>query len=457
LLSLLLIGGIVIYIFEDTYVKTVAKDAVLQENSYDVQTLINEYKFPNDEISELDFNNLKSMLSKYKYQLYLSDGHKRFYTNLYHGQFETLELIKQEISYSNKSKLYVWEDKSIITKNSSNISIIAIHESDGVFKLNRGTFEILILSFLIVGIGSILFIMLISRIFTLRLVNQIMIPIQKIIEGAGRIEKGNLEEPIIYEGEDEFVMVCNSFNKMQESLKAGIEKNTAYEKARTDMISGISHDLRTPLTSVKGYIKGVKDGVANTPEKQENYLNIAYKKACDMDVLLQKLFFFSKLETGNMPLYPVRTNLLSFMEEFIQNNEEYYKENNLFIHLNFQEQNIFVMIDAEQIRRVIDNILDNSIKYRIDDIVNVIIEIRRSNSFVTITIKDDGQGVPHEKLSHIFEQFYRADEARSGKKVGNGLGLYIIKYIVEQHGGWVAAKNQDGLMIEINLPLSNQS
>jgi Signal transduction histidine kinase len=452
---LLLIGGTVISLFEDTYYKTLAKDAILQENAYDVQTLINGYSFHNNKVTEADYNNLKNMLAKYDYQIFLNDGSKRFYSNLFHNQKETLELLRPKITFSTKSVLYVWEDKTVITRKDSYFNIIAIHSAEkyGIFKLNKGTFELLILSFLIVGIGSILVILLISWFFTLKLVNQIMVPIQKLIDGAERIEQGNLDEPILYEGEDEFERVCKSFNKMQESLKAGIEKNAAYEKARTDMISGISHDLRTPLTSVKGYIKGMQDGIANTPEKQEKYLNIAYKKACDMDVLLQKLFYFSKLETGNMPLYPVRTDFVTFLEEFVKENNEYYRENKLEVSLSIQDQNLNVQIDKEQISRVISNIMENSIKYRIHDKINVIMEIKRSDANVIFTITDDGEGVPEEKLSHLFEQFYRVDEARNGKSIGNGLGLYISKYIVEQHGGSISARNNVGLSIEIILPV----
>lgn len=455
LFTLLLIGGSVIYIFEDTYYKTFEKDAILQEYAYEVQSLVDQYPFQNNTVTETDFNTLKDSLSRYNYQLYLSGGGRNHYDNLYHNQKETLELFKPRITSSDKSLLYVWEDKTIITRKSDSFNLIAIHNAGkyGLFKLDRGTFELLILSFLFVGIGSILVIMFISRFFTRRLVNQIMIPIQKLTKGAERIEQGNLDEGVSYGGETEFETVFHSFNKMQKSLKAGLEKNAAYEKARTDMISGISHDLRTPLTSVKGYIKGMKDGIANTPEKQENYLNIAYKKACDMEILLQKLFYFSKLETGNMPIYPVRTDLIVFLKEFIKENQEHYKENGLEMTLSLPEEDCFVQMDKEQMSRVLDNIIDNSIKYRSHNEVHVMTEVKRTNSHVILTITDDGEGVPEDKLPHLFEQFYRADEARSGKKIGNGLGLYISKYIVEQHEGTISARTKGGLSIEIVLPL----
>lgn len=462
LFALLLIGGTVIYIFEDTYVRTFSEEAVLQENAYDVQTFINQYNLAGGTLTADGLKQLNSKLEKYDYQLYVSKGNKKIFSDLLHNQIETLEILKSKISYGEKSALYVWEDKTIIAKKlTGNISVydlIAIHsaEKSGLFKLNRGTFELLILSFLVVGICAIPVIMLISRFFTHNLVNQIMIPIKKLEEGAGRIEQGNLDEPVTYESDDEFKRVFRAFNNMQESLKEGMEQNAAYEKARTDLISGISHDLRTPLTSVKGYIKGVKDGVANTPEKQEKYLDIAYKRACDMDVLLQRLFYYSKLKTGNMPLFPVRINFVLFLKDIIRENSEYYKENNLEIILSVKEGNHNVKIDKEQMNRVIANIIENSIKYRAHDKVEIMMEIGENDGEVILSITDNGAGVPDEKLPHLFEQFYRADDARSSKKIGSGLGLYISKYIVEEHGGSISAKNNGGLSIVIVLPKSEE-
>ncbi len=463
LLALLIIGSSVIYIFEDTYDSTLSISTKLEKNAYNVQTLLNQYNVNNETFTDSDFDTLNTKLGQYDYQLYITNTNNSIlFSNIHHNQNETLEVLLPGISYTDKSEVYVWEDKTMVAiklEAGSNIyDIIAINSSDkdGIFKLSRGTFESLILSFLIVGVGSILMIMSISRFFTQRLVNQIMIPIKKLINGAERIEQGNLDEPIIYNGEDEFEMVCGSFNKMQESLKAGMEKNAAYEKARTDLVSGISHDLRTPLTSVKGYIKGVKDGIANTPEKLELYLDIAYKKACDMDVLLQKLFYFSKLETGNMPLNFVKTHFADFLKEYIRENDEFYKEKNLDITLEITGDNHDIKIDKEQISRVISNIIDNSIKYQIHEAIYIAMKVESYEDKEILTITDDGEGVPEEKLPHLFEQFYRADEARSSKKVGSGLGLYISKYIVEQHGGIIAAKNDGGLSIVISLPKGDE-
>ena len=177
------------------------------------------------------------------------------------------------------------------------------------FSTDRRVFQLFLLLFITIGAFVILAILLASRMFTKKLVRQIMEPVDQLAAAASRIESGDLTQPVVYLRDDEFRNVCDSFNQMQRHLKEGMEQNAAYEKARTEMISGISHDLRTPLTSVKGYIKGLQDGVANTEEKRRQYLDIAYSCACDMEGLLAKLFYYSKLETGNMPFYKQKTDM----------------------------------------------------------------------------------------------------------------------------------------------------
>ena len=166
-----------------------------------------------------------------------------------------------------------------------------------------------------------------------------------------------------YDGQDEFTAVCAAFEHMQQHLLQEREKNAAYERARTDLVAGISHDLRTPLTSVKGYIKGLRDGVANTPAKQAQYLDIAYRKACDMDVLLQRLFYFSKLETGNLPLFPVRADLGEFVRGFVRDTAGDLEQRGGKFLVKGAPAPHLVRIDTEQMYRVLTNLTDNAVRY----------------------------------------------------------------------------------------------
>lgn len=313
----------------------------------------------------------------------------------------------------------------------------------------------------VVGIIFIIGTLFLNNFITKKLINELMKPLDLLNVATERIANGDYDEPINYPNEDEFTFVCNNFDKMQKILKQEREKNLAYEKARVDMISGLSHDLRTPLTSIKGFIKGIIDGVANTPEKQQRYLQIAYNKTCDMDVLISNIFEFSKIQTGNMPTFLQKTNMDSFICNYINKKKIELEENNNIIqystNINKNEE-LLCLIDQEQITRVIDNIIENSVKYAFTQELEIKINLAKmqvNNEFyASLTVADNGVGIDETKIPYIFEQFYRGDEARGTNQDGSGLGLYICKYLVEAQGGKIVACNNAGLQIQIMLPLS---
>lgn len=317
------------------------------------------------------------------------------------------------------------------------------------------------ISFAIVSIFFIIGNVLLNNFITKKLIKSLSKPLDLLNVATDRVSNGDYEEPINYPLNDEFTYVCNNFDKMQATLKEQKEKNEAYERARIDMISGISHDLRTPLTSIKGFIKGIIDGVADTTDKQTRYLQIAYDKSCDMDVLISKMFEFSKIETGNMPIFLQKTNLDMFVYDYIERKKLELDEKNILIEYsnNINEgEELICVIDRERIDRVIDNIIENSIKYSDSDTLKIkfYIEKIKNNDglYAKLTISDNGVGVLEEKIRYIFDQFYRADEARGSEKDGSGLGLYICKYLVESCGGKIDAFNNLGLNITIMLPLN---
>ena len=211
----------------------------------------------------------------------------------------------------------------VIGMRSGPYTILAMNEPNmpKVFGRQRVQTEAVLPSVLIIGATAIVVILLLSMLSTHFQLKHILRPVNALTDAARRIESGDYSHPVDYKGQDEFTAVCAAFEHMQQHLLREREKNAAYERARTDLVAGISHDLRTPLTSVKGYIKGLRDGVANTPVKQKQYLDIAYRKACDMELLLQRLFDFSRLETGGMPFFPERADLGDFARRFARENE----------------------------------------------------------------------------------------------------------------------------------------
>lgn len=453
LVTFLGINGALINSFQNEYINVEISKAKLNDNVYEVQSL-----FEQSTDNMLDYETFSENLSMYDYQLCLLEDGEIVYSNIEEIN-EVIDSI-QSIDWTGEhAKVYSWVFITAVGKsfedNNHEYKLVAINEVNkrAWFEERQGKFKAFILDFILVGFATIIVLLGISQLFTNRLVNRIMKPINKLINASKRIEEGNLKEEISYKGYNEFETVCTSFNQMQQHLLEEQEQIVSYEKARTDMVSGISHDLRTPLTSVKGYIKGLKDGIATTPEKQMQYLDIAYKKACEMDVLLQRLFYFSKMETGNMPFYKNVTDLNQFIRNFVEGSEHDLTTRGVSISFESSEKSQMVSIDIEQMQRVFTNLIENSLKYANTDELQIHISLTQKDGQDVIVISDNGCGVEPDKLPHLFEQFYRGDESRSSKNSeGNGIGLYIAKYIIEAHDGTIAAENDNGFKIIIKLP-----
>ena len=313
--------------------------------------------------------------------------------------------------------------------------------------------EVLTLSLLLSGGAAIVVILLLNTLFTRYQVKKLLQPVDVLTQAARRVEAGDFTQAIDYRRQDEFAAVCAAFNRMQDHLLAEQEKSAAYERSRTDLVAGISHDLRTPLTSVKGYIQGLRDGVAQTPERRRQYIDIAYRRACDMDVLLQRLFYFSMLETGNLPLFLEEADLGDLVARFARETGAELEQAGGRTELTLAPGPHPVSIDAEQLCRVLTNLKDNALRYAGAAPLVLSLSVEAQGDRERLCFADNGQGVAEEALPHLFEQFWRADQARSAKGgEGAGLGLYIVKYIVEAHGGTIRAENRGGLVFEISLP-----
>lgn len=323
-----------------------------------------------------------------------------------------------------------------------------LEEIIGDFTIRRNGFIVL---FLADGILCIAVLVVISQFFTRNLVKHIMKPLELLSDGAKRMKSNDLTQEISYSGDVEFEKVCHTFNDMQKHILMEKEKNYKYEKARTDIIAGISHDLRTPLTAVRGTIKGLMDGVASTPERQNRFLETAYRRTGDMDVLLNQLFYLSKLETGNMPLNLKKIELADFIRSYVNGKQGLLENEQIEIVADIREVTGKALIDPEQLQRIFDNLLENSRKYGEKLPLKTKITLDREKEGFCICFSDNGVGVPENKLPYLFDEFYQVDESRN-RKEGNGLGLYIVKYLIETLGGSVWAENAEGFVVHMELP-----
>lgn len=331
--------------------------------------------------------------------------------------------------------------------------LVAVHfpEEHWIASLLNRSFYVFLLTAFLAGIGAIIILMFLASFVTRRMNRIVMEPVELLVAGAERIKNRNLNEKIIYHGETDFEHVCETFNDMQQTILDDQEQRAKTERARTDMVTGISHDLRTPLTSIQGYIKGVLDGVADTDEKKRMYLKTAYESTEEMNVLLTKLFEFSRIESGQMPFRMVNVDLGEYTAAYTAQKETAADPEALKIRLHMEKPYFTeISLDVEQMRRVFDNLLENSMKYAGVTPVQIDVSIAETEDEVILTWKDNGKGVPQEKLGRIFERFYRCDEARQEK--GSGVGLYVVKYIMERHRGSVQAENENGLKLSLHFP-----
>ena len=247
-------------------------------------------------------------------------------------------------------------------------------------------------------------------------------PLVKLRKATQNIKDGNLDFVLDVEGTDEFAELCRDFEEMRRRLKESAEEKLVLDKENKELISNISHDLKTPITAVKGYVEGIMDGVADTPEKMDRYVRTIYNKTVEMDHLINELAeeVGLELETRGIQL----------------------------CYANYVDSDVQVIADGEQIRRVIHNIISNAIKYmdRGKGMKGIIqIRVKDVGDFVQVEIEDNGKGIAAKDLPYIFDRFYRTDVSRNSAKGGSGIGLSIVRKILEDHGGKVWATSREDI------------
>ena len=426
----------------------IAMDAFNNERVNENAVVIEQYFESLDEAT-FNENQVDIYLDDYEFEFYMSKNGSPLVNKDGIAPFNDNMLIDERTSVvSMMGYTYVTRKINI---NYDTYILMAAAENHSTFFIKPGFF-FNILAYSIITIVIVL--LLTSLYLTRRLSKSIEEPLEKIIRGTNRIKKGNLDEKIIYEKNEyeEFERVCDTFNEMMDQLKENIEKNKKIEHNRKVLIAGISHDLKTPLTSIKGYTKGLIDGVANTDEKRNYYLKTIYEKTETLENLFNQLVLVSDLQSETMDIRLVKTNISKYISNFIQEVKMEYSSRNINFIDNISVTNCYVNIDQVQFGRVLFNIVNNSIKYVNKELIEISFNVYEENEFVKIEIKDNGEGVPNDKLEEIFDLFYRLDSSRTGSQNGSGLGLAICKTIIEAFHGTIKAINDSGLKLIITLP-----
>ena len=273
----------------------------------------------------------------------------------------------------------------------------------------------------------------------------ILTPIETLKKATRNIRDGNLDFEVEIGDDDEIGELCADFEEMRIRLKESTEEKVVFDSQNKELISNISHDLKTPITAVKGYVEGLLDGVADTPEKQEKYLRTIYNKANDMDRLINELTFYSKIDTNRIPYTFNKINVKEYFDDCFEDiGMEMSQQQVSLSYDNKVAPDVMVIADAEQIKRVINNIVGNSVKYMDKSNKSIAIRVTDVGDFVQVEIEDNGRGIAAKDLPYIFDRFYRTDTSRNSSKGGSGIGLSIVHKVMEDHGGKVWATSREG-------------
>ena len=274
----------------------------------------------------------------------------------------------------------------------------------------------------------------------------IAVPLVKLKKATKNIKEGNLDFVLEVEGNDEFSQLCQDFEEMRKRLKESTEEKILMDKENKELISNISHDLKTPITAVKGYVEGIMGGVADTPEKMDRYVRTIYNKTNEMDHLINELTFYSKIDTNRIPYTFSKLNVEDYFSDCAEElGLEMETRGIELVYANYVEKGVQVIADGEQIRRVIHNIVSNAIKYMEKPRGIIQLRVKDVGDFIQVEIEDNGKGIAAKDLPYIFDRFYRTDVSRNSSKGGSGIGLSIVKKIMEDHGGKVWATSRLGI------------
>ncbi|MCV4230711.1 HAMP domain-containing histidine kinase [Virgibacillus sp. LDC1] len=318
-------------------------------------------------------------------------------------------------------------------------SVFVIRERSPFGEVTRKLLPILVLSLVgIVVVANVLLYRWITR--------SVVKPLDLLRHSAEHIKEGNLQFSLDLHSKDEIGQLNETFENMRKRLLESIQLRLQDEENRKELISNISHDLRTPITNIKGYIEGIRDGVADTPEKMDKYVNIIYTKTIDLDKLVDELFLYSKLDLKQVPFMFEHVDIIGFIDDCID--EQRYVLEEKGIRLAWKErtgQPVEVIADLEKLKRTVLNIIGNAQNFMDKLHKTIYVSTQLSPEWVTVEIRDNGVGIEPEAIPYIFERFYRAEQSRNSSTGGSGLGLAIASQIIEGHGGAIWAESEPGV------------
>ncbi|MDD3252980.1 MAG: HAMP domain-containing sensor histidine kinase [Lachnospiraceae bacterium] len=306
----------------------------------------------------------------------------------------------------------------------------------------------------VIVLGYVLFGIVVFSVTFLLLQEKSIAYISRISDAVSSISGGDLNTNVEVIGDDEFSSMAEDLNKMVEDIRKLMDKEREAERTKNELITNVAHDLRTPLTSIIGYLELLSGKVALPPEMQKKYIDIAYSKAKRLEKLIEDLFGFTKMNYGKISMHVGKVDIIKLLSQLLEESYPNFVDKNLSYELQSNVPAKVITADGNLLARLFDNLINNAIKYGADG-KRVIVKVQAGSSTVQVSVTNFGYVIPPEELPMVFDKFYRVEQSRSTHTGGTGLGLAIVKNIVDMHGGTITVKSDlDGTVFTVTLQVN---
>lgn len=311
----------------------------------------------------------------------------------------------------------------------------------GIFRMGTAT----TILYVLLGIAIFSFTFLLLQRKSLQYIGKIASAVQNISEG-------DLNTEVEVLGDDEFSMIAANLNRMEEEIRELMDKERESERTKNELITNVAHDLRTPLTSIIGYLELLSKGIPLTQEMQQKYIEIVYTKAKRLEKLIEDLFGFTKV--GKVSMNVGTVDIVKLLGQLLEEFYPSFAEKDLVYELVSNVPAKTITADGNLLARLFDNLINNAIKYGAEG-KKVLVNVLAEEEIVTISVTNYGHVIPADELPFIFNKFYRVEHSRSTQTGGTGLGLAIAKNIVDMHGGTISVTSDlNGTVFMVKLQVN---
>ncbi len=443
----------VLYLFEVEFSED-KWESIMAENQNGKNDVLKLNKEKVQEIAELGFH------------LSINSEDKTLFSNMDEKDIRLLDDMK--ISQAKGDGSLYWKENFIVMKdkiiiNEKPCTLIAVYNEENADKgvinsmmpMYMISYTLLILFGCLVVCSIIFVVFILAKWLNLSVVE----PLEKLKKSTNYIAENKFDYKIDYNRNDEFGDVFREFDNMRKVLKIAHEDRNRYEKERQELLRGISHDLRSPLTSIRGYTEGILEGVANSEEKRKKYCEAILIRTSDMERLTKNLSEFVHLDSREVALKKSIVDIKDYIKKSLKNHILYLEDNNVEVEYDSKIKEAEVNLDIFQMDRVFNNIIENTVKHRSTEnsIIKISLTKTADEKEIKIEFLDNNKdSIEESQITRIFESFYRGNVSRTNPENGSGLGLAVVKSIINQHGGRVEAFLDNGLGIRIYLPIYNE-